>query len=432
MKQTIKLKYAVDEKAPIKDTLLYGLQWLAVSLPTIVVLGKIVASIHFAEPLLQLNYMQKLFFVMPLSLLLQIFIGHRLPAVIGPASILLVAITASQAAELDSIYTSILIGGVMLTLLSVSGMFAKLEKLFTVQVVATILLLIAFTLAPTIINLLFAVPAAGLEFLHFVFALILVLSMFIANRYLQGIWKSTLIIWALVVGSFVYILLFPDYKWATEAKLPLFSNYFSGLSFKFSLDIGILISFIVCFIALSINDLGTIQALGKLLGVSEMEKRVSRGLTISGLSNVLAGFFGVIGPVNFSLSTGVIAATGVASRYTLVPTGLTLIFFSFMPGVVSFLGGIPPLIIGVIFLYIMCTQIAAGMMTAYSSDNFTFEDGLTIGLPLMLSLIISFLPGSAVAAFPSLLRPILGNGFVVGTVTVLLMEHLVFGEKKKI
>lgn len=426
MSEKIKLKYGVDEKLSLWDTLLYGLQWLAVSLPTIVVLGQIVAKLHFSDPQAQVNYIQKIFFVMALSMLLQLFVGHRLPAVVGPASILLVAITASQDAGLDSIYTSILIGGVLLTLFSVSGLFSKLEKLFTSKVVATILLLIAFTLVPTIINLIFTVPAAGLEFFHFIFALLLVFAMFVANRFLKGIWKSTLIIWALILGSIIYVLLRPEYNWMSGASFSVFSNYFSGLNFKFSLDIGVLISFLVCFIALSINDLGTIQALGQLLNASNMEKRVTSGLTVSGLSNIIAALFGVIGPVNFSLSTGVIASTGVASRYTLVPTGIALIAFSFLPGVVSFLSGIPPLIIGVIFLYIMCTQVAAGMMTVYASDKFTFEDALIIGLPLMLGLVVSFLPDTAVASFPNLLQPILGNGFVVGTITVLIMEHLIF------
>lgn len=86
MNEKIKLRYGVDEKLPFWDTFFYGLQWLAVSLPTIVVLGQIVANLHFSDPQAQVNYMQKIFFVMALSMLLQLFFGHRLPAVVGPAS----------------------------------------------------------------------------------------------------------------------------------------------------------------------------------------------------------------------------------------------------------------------------------------------------------------------------------------------------------
>lgn len=391
-----KRKYGIDEVPPLRDNLLYGLQWLAVALPTIVVLGHTVANLHFSDPIAQTNYMQKLFFVMAFSMLLQLFWGHRLPAVVGPASIFLVGIAASQSSGLDTIYSSILIGGVILTLISVTGLFAKLQKLFSRQVVATILILIAVTILPTIINLIFSVPASGMEFFHFVFALVLIFAMLIANRFLKGILKSTLIIWTLVISSGIYILLVPDYKWMSGTASSVFSNFFRGLDFSFSFDAGVLISFIICFLALSINDLGTIQALGQLLGADKMEKRVSAGVTVTGLTNILAGFIGVIGPVNYALSTGVIASTGIASRFTLVPTGIALIVISFMPGVVSFISGIPPLIIGVVFLYIMCTQIAAGLTTAFASSSFIFEDGLIIGVPLMLGLIVSFLPEAAI------------------------------------
>ncbi|HHU07665.1 MAG TPA: purine/pyrimidine permease, partial [Clostridiaceae bacterium] len=386
MNNKIKLKYGLDDKPPLFDTFLYGLQWLAISLPTIIVVGQVVAGIHYSESFAQVNYMQKLFFIMAVTMLAQIFVGHRLPAVIGPATVLLVGISSSRSAGPDSIYSSILIGGVFLALLSVSGLFAKLERFFTRQVVAVILLLIAFTLTPTIINLIYPAHVAGRELFHTIYALVLVFAMFIASRLLKGVWKSSLIIWALIVGSFLYVLLVPEYEWMSGGSPALLSNLFSGLDFRFSLDIGVLISFLVCFVALAINDLGSIQSLGQLLNAPNMDKRVSAGITVTGALNAVAGFVGVIGPVNFSLSTGIIASTGVASRFTLVPAGIGLLIISLMPGVISFLSGIPPLIIGVILLYTLCSQIAAGLLSAYSGDSFTFEDGLTIGLPLMLGL----------------------------------------------
>ena len=429
MSGKIKLNFGVDEKPPLGETLLYGMQWLAIGLPMVVVLGQVVASHNFSNAPDQVVFMQKLFFVTAVSSLLQLFIGHRLPAVIGPAAILVVGITSSQGVGLSSIYTSIMIGGALLTLLCLTGLFSKIEKLFTRQIIAVILLLIALTLVPTILNLISSVPAAGMEFFHFVFALVFIVAMFMANRFLKGMWKSTMIIWAMIAGSIVYVLLVPEYNWLSGESLSVFSNFFSDLSFSFSLDIGVLISFIICFVALSTNDLGSIQAIGELVNAPDMGKRLSAGINVTGFSSVIAGFLGVPGPVNYSLSTGVIASTGIGSRFTLVPAGFILLFISFMPGVVSFLSGIPPLIIGVVFLYVMCSQIAAGLLTAFSGDSFSFEDGLIIALSLMLGLIVSFLPDTTVAALPHLLRPILGNGFVVGTAAVLLMEHVVYRKR---
>ena len=182
MSDKIKLKYGVEDKPPLGETLLYGFQWLAVGLPMVVVLGQVVAVHNFSSAPDQVVFMQKLFFVTAVSSLLQLFVGHRLPAVIGPAAIIVVGITSNQAADLSSIYSSIVIGGALLNLLCMTGLFSKIEKLFTRQVVAVILLLIALTLVPTIINLITSVPAAGLEFFHLIIAFIFIVAMFLAIR----------------------------------------------------------------------------------------------------------------------------------------------------------------------------------------------------------------------------------------------------------
>jgi xanthine/uracil permease len=66
-----------------------------------------------------------------------------------------------------------------------------------------------------------------------------------------------------------------------------------------------------------------------------------------------------------------------------------------------------------------------------SGASSTFKDGLVLGIPIMVTIILSFAPQTALAAIPSILRPIAGNGFVMGIIVVLLLEHLFLREKKK-
>lgn len=422
----IKLRYGLEDRPPLFTGLLYGLQWLAVTIPTVIIIGKVVSGLHFTDWAAQVNYVQKLFFVTAAGMLGQLFWGHRLPLIIGPATVLLVGIVAAQSSSISSVYSAILIGGAVLALLSATGLFAHLHHLFTSRVVATILILIAFTLTPTILNLILTVPEPGMEFLHLNFALITVTAMFLANRLLTGIWKSTLIIWALIIGTFLYWAVVPQYQLLVDHQFPFVANFLAGLSFQFTLDAGVLASFLICFLALSINDLGSMQSVGKLLNPPRMPERITAGITVTGLSNILAGGLSVIGPVNFSLSAGIIASNGNASRFTLIPAGIGLLILSILPGVVAVIGSIPSVIVGIILLYIMCSQISAGLIVALGSQRFTFEDGLIIGLPLMLGVIVSFLPQTITAAFPPLLVPIIGNGFVVGVLAVLLMEHVIY------
>lgn len=420
------LKYELNEIPPWRELILLGLQWLVITIPTIIIVGKVVAGLHFSDPLEQTIYLQKLFFVTAITLLAQIYWGHGLPLIVGPASVLLVGIVASQGSSIDSIYSSIMVGGLVLAILSFTGLFVYLKALFTSRVVACTLILIAFTLTPMIINLITTTTEGGSGFSNIVFALVFIFSVFIANRFLTGIWKSTLIIWAILIGTLLFNFFFPA-QIGENSMSSYVSNFFRDFTIQISLEPGIIISFLICFLALAINDLGSIQSVSEMIQPDNQEKRITRGIILTGLGNIFSGFFGVIGSVNFSLSPGVIATTKCASKYTLVPMALGLLSLAFFPTVITFIGSIPAVVTGSILVYIMSSQIAAGLSIAFNEmGEFTFEHGLVMGLSLMLSIVISFLPSEVLNTFPTVFRPILGNGFVVGVVSVLIMEHLIF------
>ena len=308
-------------------------------------------------------------------------------------------------------------------------LFSYLKDLFTPRVVAGTLILIAFTLTPMIMDLITATRGGDTEFLNLVFALVFVYILFIANKHAQGIWKSTLNIWAILIGTLVYNFFF-SMKIVKTPGFNLIAPYFYDFTFGLAFDPGVIISFLFCFTALAINDLGSIQSLSEIIRPDSRDKRITAGIFVTGLGNILAGFFGVIGPVNFSLSPGVVISTGCASRYTLIPMALGLLAISFFPGVIAFIGAIPSVVLGSVLVYIMCSQIAAGLEIAFNAQGgFTHEQGLVMGLGLMLSIIVSFLPPDTLNTFPAVLRPVLGNGFVMGVVSVLIMEHLIFKER---
>jgi xanthine/uracil permease len=427
----MKFKYGLDDRPPFFQLIAYGLQWLAITVPIIIIVGQVVTALNGGGLGEQILYLQRLFFVVGISQLVQILFGHRMPLIVGPATVLIVAIGASQGFGQSVIDTSLVLSGLFLALLAMSGLFARLSGLFTPRVVATILVLIAFTLTPMILNLITSSFGTVGPFENLVFSLLFLLVLFTVNKLLvPGFWKSTLLLWAIIGGSIIYLLILGEHFYR-GAEVKILAGFFSSISFHFALNPGVLLSFIICFLALAINDLGSMQSVDAMLHTDHMKNRVTRGTTLTGLLNVGAGLFGVVGTVNFSLSPGVIATTGVASRFTLVPAALGLVIFAFLPQAIAFMGSIPPVIIGTTMIYIMCSQIAAGLMTAFhASEGFSFNDGLVMGLSLMLSILISYLSPEVLNTFPLFLRPILGNGFVVGVISLLIMEHVIFRQKK--
>jgi len=123
--------YELDSRPPLKASVLFGVQWFVITLPILVVLGRITSGLHGHDPLAQNLYLQRLIFIMAIALALQILIGHRLPLIIGPSTALLMGVLASRNESPAAIYSAIALGGLFVTLLGVTGFFRHIKRLFT-------------------------------------------------------------------------------------------------------------------------------------------------------------------------------------------------------------------------------------------------------------------------------------------------------------
>lgn len=413
----MKLKYNIDDRLPIGQMALYAMQWF------ILAVAVVATSVFVAQgtPGEKLFYAQKLFAVMGITGLVQVLWGHRMPLVVGPAAVLLVGVLSSlgAGASVSAIYTSIALGGALVSLLTFGNMLRFVQRLFTPRIVIVILMLIAFTLSTVIKGLVFPAGASeGVHLFGLVFAVVGCVAMVVMNRTLKDVAKSLVIPIALVVGSVAYYLIFPMPE-SAESAVSLQGLLLNDVEVSASL----VVAFVICYIALLINDIGSIESLGRMLNVDGMDSRLKRGVRITGVMNVVSGAMGVLGPVNYSMSPGVIASTGCASRWALVPATILLALCALWPDLIWVLLNIPNPVIGVILLFLMGTQLAAGFeMTHNTKSVQSFADGLTIGLPIMVALLFQMMPRGVV---PSVIEPLVGNGFAMGVIVVIVMEHLI-------
>ena len=213
------MKYNVNDKLPLKALALYGTQWFVLAI-AVVTTSVFVAT---GTPAEKLFFAQKLFAVMGITGLLQVLIGHRLPIVVGPAAVLLVGVLSalSAGASNTAIYSSIAVGGAFILLLNIGGLLRYVQRLFSARSVIVILMLIAFTLAPVIRNLIFP-PTANNEEHTFglIFTFIALPLMVMMNGRLRGVAKSLVIPIVLVLGSVAYGICFGyELNTATSASL---------------------------------------------------------------------------------------------------------------------------------------------------------------------------------------------------------------------
>lgn len=417
----MKLRYGLEDRPPLGEALLYALQWAALSLPFVVLLGTVAADrAHPADAAFRTLYLQKAAFAAALMILSQALVGHRLPLVAGASTALLLGIVGTEGSP-DAVYTASALCGVALAALSAAGFLRPLVRLFSPRVISAVILLIAFTMIPTVVRLL-AGGGGSADTGRLPFAVLLVAALFLAHRLLPAAARSLLVAGGMAVGSGAYFALYgnPGGGAAGRALLaPFFRQFTTPV-----LDGGALLSFLFCYLALFLNEAGSIRSVEPLLRPEGMEGRARRGMTVAGAVNAVAGFLGVVGPVDFSLSPGVIAATGCGSRFPLVPAGAMLLAASFSPALLGVAASVPHAVVGAVLVYALSGQVAAGLSAAFAAGPFSFEDGLVLGLPLLLGSAVSILPPPALAGIPLLLRPVAGNGFVVGVVAVLLLDRL--------
>lgn len=420
--------YRLNDKLPKRDMVLYGLQWFTVTIPSLIILSGIVGSLYLPDSAQVIVYLQKCFLITGLALLVQILYGHKMPIVIGPSSILLIGLASTQSLSLNASFTTIAIGGAMIFALSFSRIFHIIQKIFTSRVIVVTLILVAIGMMPMIIGL--SEGTNGAVAFNISFALILAFVLVLLNHLLKGFGKSLVILLGMIFGSLVYILFngLPDvasdsgYSWSL-----LFANFFIKPEFNMSA----IIAFSFCFLALLINELGSIQATAGFLEADNVAERCQKGVRVSGFFNTLSGLTGQVGLLSLSLTPGVIAATRMASRYPLIVTGILLIICAAVPQFLFVFSYIPTVVMGALMFYLMSIQIGAGLQMVVKDKVVSgFNTMITVAFPILIGIFVSFAPAEFKNAIPLILQPVLTNGFVVGIISVLVLDNILCGKEE--
>lgn len=428
----MKLLFYPDDIPTPRLAFTTGIQWAIISIAYILSFGILIGNIQGTGGAGDVAFIQKVLLITAAALVLQIIAGHRLPLVFGPAAALLIGITSSGGFPPGVIYGSMALAAVAGVVIASTGLLIHISRLFTYRVITVVLMLISFTLVPVIMPMLIYSEGNTPNMYVLLFGLAVILLMYFVRRYGGKIVRSTLFLWILVPGSIIYCLIF-SYSPVVTSHNGL-SGILTGLPAGFAIEPGVLISFLICYLAVIVNDIGSIRSIGEVIEERSMQGRYRRGVIITGITNIISGISGVIGGVNYSISTGMILETKCASRWTLIPAAAIMAAVALLPDLVALMTVVPTVIIGAILVYVLAAQFSAAMYVFFketSGSEFEYESGVIVGLPVILGTIISFIPPEAAEAFPPVIRPVLANGFVIGVITVMILEHIVFRRKEQ-
>ena len=405
-----------------------GIMWTIITLSFVVILGTMITALYPYSPAEITWYLQKLLFITGAATIVQTLFGHRLPAVFGPSAILIVGATASADFVPEAFTTALLISAAFGMLIPLTGIMPYISKLFTPRIIAAILMLIPITLIPSITAMLFNGAEPGSVTAKIVFITIFTLTLFYANAKLKGFVKATLLLWSLICGSIAYFLCFRGLGEIAGSTGMASSESFS-LFIEPVFVPGVIISVLICYLALITNDIGSIQSVSEIIHAKGTSKRLENGITITGLMNIISGACGVIGGVNYSISTGMLLDTKNAAKIALVPAGIIMMVVACIPPLLTLFDAVPTLVTGCLVIFMLTSQFSAALhlfLTIHLKKTYAFQTGILIATGILVGTAITLMPAAVLSEIPIAIRPIFGNGFLIGVIVIMVMEHIIY------
>jgi len=410
----------------------YGFQWMIIFLPTLMILSAISSEYLGFQERERILFFQRVLLTTGGIMILQTLWGHRYPLLDGPSSALLLTLLVLAPGGMPAIQGGMIIGGILLVLLGVLRLMRYVEALFTDNVVGVTLILIAITLLPYLAPLIIGQhpgsPRGDLRILGV--SLVTVTAIALFSQRLAGFLKTLSLLWGILLGTFLMGLL-GRLDFSVRPEVQWFALPTSLVSEPPRFILSAILPFLVAYLAVVINGVGSMYSIGEIVGKENMGRRVARGIGLTGAGGIVAGALGSIGTVSFGISPGVVLITRVGSRFPLTLCGVFLCLLAFFQKFLMLLISIPPSVVGAALLTAMASQVGAGIsVLTRTGRSLEGRDYLVVGLPILLAGIITLLPEDFFRTLSFSAQAFLKNGLVVGIVAVLLLEHLVLREKK--
>jgi uracil permease len=421
----MKLLSQIDDVPGRSTLLVLALQWFIIMMPSALIYGMIVAPMLYHDPAQQIQVLQAIFVVSGIFQILQVYIGHRLPIGVGPTGILIIGVGAGLAFSTNAVFTSMILCGLIVCGLAAAKAHHFLKKMFTFNIILTALLLGCFAVTPMVLSLIITSPQLAHPADYLIFVILFTLFIIGLSGLLKGMAKQLLLPIVMVIGVLVYILVFP-FTPPAISTVPL--GLFTGIAptgFEFSP--WLIVAFFFCYFTLLVVDFSALESMELELEPAGMDKRFQRGMVVTGLSSVVAGFVGGIGCANSCFSMNIVQASRQGSRFPLAVSGLLFIIIGCSPMIISTLMAIPPVVIACLFIYLLGGMFAAAVNLAKErTGGINYNSGLVIGVSLIFAILIAFLPVATKTMMSERIEPFLANAFIIGIFSALVIEHIFF------
>jgi len=401
VEQSSDVEYGVDERPPMVESALLGLQHYLTMVGANIAVPLALATAMGMPAEYQPLYIGTFFVVSGVGTLLQTVVGNRYPIVQGATfSMLAPALaiigfvgTGNWEQAILALQGAIIVGGLVEIVFGYLGVMGWLKRYLSPVVIAPTIALIGLSLfsAPQVAAAQQAWWLLGLTVL-----LIVGFSQYVDDAHrvfrLYPVLLGIAVAWVLATGLSVVGVIpdsspaFVDLSVVANASLiqvpaPL---QWGMPTFRTSFVIGMFAGVV----ASMIESFGDYHAVARLAGErAPSARRINHGIGTEGVATVFAGIMGTgNGSTSYSENIGAIGLTGVASRFVIQAGAVLMLIAGFVGYFGALITTIPDPIVGGLYVAMFGQIAAVGLSNLKHVDLDSSRNAFIVGISLFLGL----------------------------------------------
>ena len=240
-------------------------------------------------------------------------------------------------------------------------------------------------------------------------------------RFFSGFVANISVLLGIVMGCVIAIAM-GKMSFAKVGAAPWF-DVVTPLAFGIpTFDLVTIATFTIVMIVVMIESTGMFLALGDITGKKIGQADLAAGLRVDGLGTVIGGVLNTFPHTSFSQNVGLVAVTGVKSRWVCVFGGFIMIVLGMLPKMAALIEAIPQFVLGgaglVMFGMVAATGIRILATVDYKYNRYNlYIVALAIGFGL-----IPLVAPRWMQQMPHGLHPLLESGILLTSISAVLLN----------
>lgn len=354
-------------------------------------------------------------------------VGAKLPVMQGTSfAFLAVALMIAEQFGIAAVFGGAFVAGFFQVFFGTT--LRWISKLFPPIVCGIIILIIGVNLMPNAID--YAAGGAPARaagdigsWYYFAIAALVVVVIVCLSQFAKGFFSVAAVLFGLLVGYIVAaiagMVTLDPVREAAWFQLP------QPLAFGMEFHTAAILTVTILAIASSVVSIGDLTAVARTgIGRSPTPKELGRGIIADGVGTTLGSLFSAMPNTTFSQNTGVVALTGVVSRFVVAIAGGLLLLAGLTPKVAAIFNTIPYPVLGGATL-VMFSMVAAAGIQIIPSDVLDRRALLILAVSLGLGIGFSNVDPEALTMMPMDLAMVLTSGIVPAMVSSVIMNALI-------